>query len=74
MNETTKTRHAANCARVFGRYDATCPRCTELKNGAAARRGWGHRNQRHSDLDRTMRIQHDCKQSGCGPVCTFGDW
>lgn len=34
------TKHAEGCRRVFSRYDADCPRCLELAEGAAPRQGW----------------------------------
>ena len=59
---------------VFGRNEAGCPRCEELKNGAEPVKGWGWR-KRESDARRTLEIRnHDCKKSGCGPVCTAFDW
>lgn len=65
----TQHTHQSN----FGRKVAGCPRCTELANGAPVR-AW--RNYRaESDAQRVREIRaHDCKRSGCGPVCTFGDW
>lgn len=63
---------------AFGRKDPTCPRCRELLDGAAPRPRFGGRAYvpelptpaaRHSAI-----WAHDCKASGCGPVCTFGDW
>ena len=74
--QQTETRHAFDCSRAFGIYDATCPRCVELKNGAPARKGWGHRSRRaYQEAARVDSIRrHDCKASQCGPVCTFGEW
>lgn len=67
------THHAADCRRVFSRYDDRCPRCQELAAGASARPGWSDRKR--DDARRVEAIRrHDCQRSGCGPVCTFGDW
>ena len=33
------TKHTDECRRVFSRYDAQCPRCRELIDGAPARHG-----------------------------------
>lgn len=66
--ETTSTKHATDCRRAFGRRDPNCPRCQELANGAAPRRGWGQ-----SRLTRTPSRVHTCS-ANCGPVCTFGEW
>ena len=69
-----KTLHSSTCKRVFSRYDATCPRCQELAAGMAPREGWGDRKRQ--DYERFLRDlkAHDCKKSGCGPVCTAFDW
>jgi len=73
---TSETRHAETCSRAFGIMDMTCPRCVELKNGAAPRKGWGHRSR--AAYERAARLDairhHDCKRAECGPVCTYGDW
>ncbi len=70
------TKHTADCKRVFARYDADCPRCRELMNGAPAREGWtGQRSPEAERLrQRIDALPHNCKASGCGPVCTWGDW
>lgn len=69
-----KTKHAVNCNKVFGRKDPTCPRCIELLNGAPPRKGWNY----YKLQDEARRIEainsHDCKKSGCGPICTAFDW
>jgi hypothetical protein len=68
------TKHSDTCKRVFSRYDLTCPRCRELADGAQPREGWGDRQRKH-EAARVRAIRaHDCKRSGCGPICTFGDW
>lgn len=67
---TTKHNHQPN----FGRRVADCPRCAELNNGAEPV-VWSI--SKRAELDRrhieSIRM-HNCKTSGCGPVCTFGDY
>lgn len=66
---TTKHNHPM----VFGRKEAGCPRCLELACGAQPIR-WAQ-SARQNELRRCHEIRmHDCQKSGCGPVCTFGDW
>lgn len=74
-NDTaTTTRHKADCARVFNRYDMTCDRCVELRMGFGARRGWGDLN-RENAARRIAEIRaHRCSPETCGPVCTRFDW
>lgn len=68
------TKHQSDCARVFKRYDLTCPRCRELAEGFAPRAGWGD-HKRKADAERLAAIRaHDCRTSRCGPVCTAFDW
>ena len=72
------TKHKADCRRVFSNYDMTCPRCIELAAGATPREGWqkdyyGRKKQEEERRIRAIR-EHDCKKSGCGPVCTAFDW
>jgi hypothetical protein len=68
---TTKHTHAV----VFGRKVDGCPRCVELANGAApVVQAWrGLRSQMEAEQIRAIR-SHNCRLSGCGPVCTFGEW
>lgn len=58
---------------VFGRKapSGECPRCDELRSGAEPIK-W----RTGAIQDATIRSirAHDCKVSGCGPICTFGDW
>ena len=72
------TKHNRACQRVFGRYDKTCPRCLELMQGAPARNGWQtsyFAAKAENERGELVAIKnHDCKKSGCAPVCTFGDW
>lgn len=77
---TVKTRHDADlCRMAFGqpRPATGCPRCIELANGAEPRKGYGRsaKQRRKDDAERTRQIKaHNCRQSGCGPVCTAFDW
>jgi len=84
------TKHTCNSDRPgmplpFGRKAdlGQCPRCDELRQGAAPRSpGWvGELGQRaRDDQQRSAEIRahfapdgpHDPKT--CGPVCTFADW
>ncbi len=71
---TTTTKHAESCKRVFARYDIHCPRCRELMEGMGARKGWNDTKRRmEAEQIRAIR-EHDCRKSGCGPVCTAFDW
>jgi hypothetical protein len=67
-------KHSTECKMSFGKKDPQCPRCIELLNGAQPRKSWDQLNK----INEARRIDairnHDCKKSGCGPVCTFGDW
>lgn len=59
---------------VFGRKVDGCPRCEELKNGAAPIQ-WA--SARKAELERNFIRDlraHNCRTAGCGPICTFGDW
>lgn len=76
MTATTETKivHKSNCARVFSRYDNTCPRCLELINGAKPRDSWtAAKDRREAAFAKALKA-HNCKKSGCMPICTFGDW
>jgi hypothetical protein len=67
-------KHTEECRRVFNRYDPRCPRCQELMAGAAPRPGWAApARQRREQFLAELRA-HNCKRSGCGPVCTAFDW
>jgi len=60
----------------FGQRKAfgECPRCDELHNGARPRRSRAEQDRR-DDEQRAREIRmHDCRASGCGSVCTFGQW
>ncbi len=59
---------------VFGRKVDGCPRCEELKAGAPTVKWSGTlRKEQEARFIRDLKA-HDCKKSGCGPVCTFGEW
>lgn len=71
---TTKTTHKFDCKKAFKNYDMTCPRCLELAAGAAPRAGYGT-GRKVEEARRLVSIKaHNCKQAGCGPVCTAFDW
>ena len=66
------TKHTCG-GPVFGKKTAGCPRCEELKAGAAPARWAPSRKQQ--DEERCAEIRaHDCTVSRCGSVCTFGQW
>lgn len=67
MKAQNETKHNDKCVMAFGKYSpiGDCPRCDELRNGAAPRKGWFRKVE-------PVR-PHDCKLSRCGPICTHGD-
>lgn len=67
---TTQHTHAV----VFGRKMDGCPRCAELLAGAPPIKGWGQLNKEQEARESLARRNHNCRTSGCGVVCTFGDW
>ncbi len=71
-------KHSSQCQMTFGRKDPKCHRCVELMNGSTPREGWQKSYFKHKKIQEEIEINairnHDCKKSGCGPVCTFGDW
>ena len=76
MTWTRKSTHTTqhNHVMVFGRKVDGCPRCDELKNGAEPVR-WSITRKAEIEAEQIRAIlTHDCKKSGCGPVCTFGEW
>jgi len=73
MNVMSTTKHSPDCRAAFGRRDAACPRCRELAAGATPR-GWAARAAREDAARAAAARAHDCAKSGCGPVCTHGDW
>lgn len=67
------TKHTCG-GPVFGRLTRGCPRCDELLAGAEPV-VWASTRRQRAERQRIAEIRaHDCKRSGCGPVCTFGDW
>jgi len=59
----------------FGRLTEGCPRCDELKSGAAPRRQAWRKTAVVDAARHCWEIEHhDCERTGCGPVCTFGGW
>ena len=67
---TTKHTHQL----VFGRKVSGCPRCDELLAGARPIE-WSSTRRAREDAQRRAEIRaHDCKKSGCGPVCTAFDY
>lgn len=78
-------KHNAACVMAFGRKSPVgdCPRCDELRNGAAPREGWqaGYftRKAAIARADAASHAAHFAAggphaRGCCGPVCTFGDW
>lgn len=69
----SKTKHTCG-GPVFGHLTPGCPRCDELSAGAAPVR-WSRSRRNLSRDERRGEVRaHSCAASGCGPVCTFGDW
>ena len=56
---------------VFGRLTGGCPRCDELRAGAAPKQGWGRPKSR---FDGYSTKPHSCQESNCAPICVHGDW
>lgn len=72
--DATMTKHTHE-TNNFGRKVAGCPRCEELANGSAPREGWQKGYfARKAAFSRQVEPRHSCAASGCGPVCTFGEW
>jgi hypothetical protein len=71
-------KHSSQCQMSFGRKDRKCHRCVEIINGAPSRSGWQKQYYTNKKRDEEMTISdiksHDCAKSGCGPVCTYGEW
>lgn len=64
---------------AFGRKTPGCPRCDELIAGAAPREAHaGHQAAARRATAEAQTLEairtHDCRTSGCGPVCTAFDW
>lgn len=77
-NRDGSTAHSHECKMAFGRKDKKCHRCVELLNGDASREGWQksffQKKKEEESKHLTEIREHNCKKSGCGTVCTFGDW
>jgi hypothetical protein len=78
QNTIAATAHTCEPSeRAFGRRAPGCLRCDELKAGAPARAGWQQpyfaRKAREEAQRRNAR-PHNCRESNCGPICTYGDW
>ena len=68
-------KHKADCNRVFKQYDATCSRCLELSQGAAARPGWGDFKRKNEAVQLAAIKAHDlaaCERKNT--VCTCFEW
>lgn len=69
--QTTKHNHEPN----FGRRVDGCPRCEELKNGAAAVKGWGWINKQYEARKLAAIARHDFAACAAkNGVCTCFDW
>ncbi len=69
----TITRHTCGGPQ-FGRLSPDCARCRELSTGAP-RRQWSSTKRTIENARFLAALKaHDCKKSGCLPICTFGDW
>jgi hypothetical protein len=69
------TKHSHNCKMAFGKKDPSCPRCQELLAGSAPRAGWqGAHFAKKAQIARYAALPHNCKESGCGVICTHGEW
>lgn len=70
-------QHNNKCKMAFGKPtkdDGICPRCDELRNGAKPRKGWGWQKKEFERRSLESIRNHNCIQSHCGSVCTFGEW
>lgn len=68
--ETPTTKHTCGGVKFGRKKTPGCPRCDELIAGAPP-----VKRPLSQDAQRVAEIRaHDCKKSGCGPVCTFGDY
>lgn len=73
-----ETKHNYDCNKAFGRLDSNCTRCQELKAGSPPRSGWqgkyyAKKKQQEEQQLKEIR-KHNCVESKCGQICTFGDW
>ncbi len=70
------TKHKADCKMVFGRKDATCPRCQELLRGAAPIQWRGAWRKEQEQRQIAAINTHDftaCARTN-GGVCTHFDY
>ena len=69
------TKHSCNngAGPHFGRRTAGCDRCDELAAGAKPV-VWNNRKAQEYEQFKIRLREHDCKKSGCGPVCVSFDW
>lgn len=68
------TKHTCG-GPVFGKKTPGCPRCDELLAGAPPvewRSSQRDFDRRRDAIERAN--PHNCTKSGCGPICTYGDW
>ena len=57
----------------FGRLTKGCPSCEEILNGYREPVKWRIGDRLEAERIRAIRT-HDCRKSGCGPVCTAFDY
>jgi hypothetical protein len=72
----TTTRQHDCGGPVFGRLTPGCPRCDDLSAGAPPVTWNIRRRETEADmraLDAAIRA-HNCRQSGCGWMCTAFQW
>ena len=57
---TIGTKHNDTCTMSFGRPSShgDCPRCQELKNGAAPRQSWDHHKKEMEERRRQAIAEH----------------
>jgi len=75
-SKSTTTKHTCNGGEgpTFGRKTAGCPRCDELLAGAKPVQ-WGASVKAMQTTATLHAIRtHDCRASGCGPICVKFDW
>jgi hypothetical protein len=82
-NGDSLSRGEQSAALPFGQKmpPGECPRCDELRGGAEPRADHAGRSRttlrgyRNADEELAADIRaHNCRKSGCGSVCTFGQW
>ena len=67
-----KTLH--NCGGPkWGKLTKGCPSCDEILNGYRKPIKWHNNTQLERERIRAIQ-SHNCKKSGCGPVCTAFDY